>query len=502
MQKHDKEHHPHPRREPRCPGELTLEGLKKVFTDCADFQTREIYLHGDKKRTVSLCYIVGMTRGERLNDYVLRPLAQDPLLVDRPMEEVFSLLEHGAIYNLAVQRRDTLDSVVFDLINGFSALLFPNQIGVLTCFAATEEKRGVGEPTNEPAVKGARESFVETVRTNTSMVRRRLRAPELRIREHLVGRQSVSPVDVLWLEGIADPDTVERVNEKLAKIDIDGVEAAGNLEEYLTNPWNSPFPRLPYTQRPDRFCQGLLEGRVGILCDGLPMGWLAPGTVTEFFKTGQDRAYHWMVATALNLIRYFCVLVTLLVPALYIALVTFHPEAIPPKLATSIVAAKQDVPFSTVFEVLIMLLAFEILQEAGLRLPSPIGATVSILGGLVVGNAAVEAHIVSPAVLIAVAIAGIAGYTMPSQDLAAALRLWRFFLAILSSVAGVFGLAMGCAALIYHLAGLESFGVPYLAPFADGAWGGAGHPNMVRLPLKAMKWRDGALRSKNRRNQR
>ena len=241
---------------------------------------------------------------------------------------------------------------------------------------------------------------------------------------------------------------------------------------------------------------------MGLMADGLPFAWMLPGTIDQFFKTGQDRAFHWMAASALNVIRWFCAFVTILVPGLYIALVTFHPEAIPVKLALSIVAAKQEVPFSTVFEVLIMLLAFEVLQEAGLRLPSPIGATVSILGGLVVGNAAVEAHIVSPAVLIAVAIAGVAGYAMPSQDFASALRLWRFLLAILASAAGLFGLAAGCAALIYHLAGLETFGVPYLAPFTSGAGEPRGHPSLLRPPLPRMKWRDGARHTLNRRNQR
>ena len=497
-----KKGHPHPRRQPRFPQPLSLEGVREIFRDCVDFQTRDIFLHGDKKRPVTLCYISGMTRNERFNDYVLRPLAQDPLLASCPMGEVMGLLEHGVLYNITAQRRGDTDTVVGELINGSCALFFPGESQALTLFVGTEEKRSVGEPENEPAIKGARDSFVESVRTNTSLVRRRLRAPELKIAEHIVGRQSLTPVDVVWLEGIADPGMVGRVRQKLEDIDIDGVEAAGNLEEYLVDPWCSPFPRLPYTQRPDRFCQGLLDGRVGILADGLPMGWLAPGTMEEFFKTGQDRSYHYLVASMLSLVRYFCMGVTLLVPGLYIALVTFHPEAIPARLAASIVAAKQEVPFSTVFEVLIMLLSFEVLQEAGLRLPAPIGATVSILGGLVVGNAAVEAHIVSPAVLIAVAIAGIAGYTMPSQDLAGALRLWRFGLAVLASVAGTFGLALGCAGLVFHLAGLESFGVPYLAPYTKGARFPGGRPDLVRPPLPAMKWRMGAVHTKNRRNQR
>ena len=392
--------------------------------------------------------------------------------------------------------------MVNDLILGSCALFFPGRGDALTLPVVTEEKRSVGEPENEPALKGVRESFVESVRTNTAMVRRHLKAPELKIREHIVGRRSRTQVDVLYLDGIADPDTVERVRRRLNGMDIDGVEAAGNIEEYLTDHLNTPFPTMPYTQRPDRFCQALLEGRVGLMADGLPFAWMLPGTIDQFFKTGQDRAFHWMAASALNVIRWLCAFVTILVPGLYIALVTFHPEAIPVKLALSIVAAKQEVPFSTVFEVLIMLLAFEVLQEAGLRLPSPIGATVSILGGWwwatrrwrpTSSPRRCSSPWPSP---------GWPGYAMPSQDFAAALRLWRFLLAILASAAGLFGLAAGCAALIYHLAGLETFGVPYLAPFTNGAGEVRGHPSLLRPPLPRMKWRDGARHTLNRRNQR
>ena len=492
---------PHPRKEPRYDKPLSLEHLEEVFSGCVDYMERRVYLNGDRERTTTVCYLLGMTRNERVSDYILRPLAQDPALSRVPEGELFSRLQYGALYNMAALRRDKLDDVVNDLILGSCALFFPGRQDVLTFPVPTEEKRGVGEPDNEPALKGSRESFVESIRTNTAMVRRHLKAPDLKIKEHIVGRQSRTMVDVLYLDGIADPETVERVEKRLEELDIDGVEAAGNLEEYLTGNLATPFPTMAFTQRPDRLCQALLEGRVGLMADGLPLAWMAPGTIDQFFKTSQDRAYHWLVASALSLIRYFCAALTLLLPGLYIALVTFHPEAIPAKLALSIVAAKQEVPFSTVFEVLIMLLAFEVIQEAGLRLPGPIGSTVSILGGLVVGNAAVEAHIVSPAVLIAVAIAGVAGYTQPSQDFGNALRLWRFLLAILASLGGLFALTLGCAALIYHLAGLETFGVPYLAPFTTGSQNLRGHPSLIRLPLPLLKWRDGAVHTKNRRNQ-
>jgi len=483
---------PHPRKEPRLTQSLTVEGLRDVFRDCVDFKTREVCVGDDPARRLTLCYLEGVVRNERVSDYILRPIAQSEALAQAGEDKLFALMRDGALYNLTAVERTTTDQVASDLIGGFCVIFFSGRREVLSFFVGTEEKRSVGEPDNEPSVKGARDSFVETVRTNTAMVRRRLRAPELRISEHVVGRQTLTPVDVLWLEGIADPDTVASVQRRIDHMDIDGIQTAGNLEEYIVDRLDTPFPLVSSTQRPDWFCGGLLEGRVGVLCEGLPMGWLLPGTFGQFFQTNQDKTSNWMMATALRSLRWLCMFITLLLPGLYVAVVTFQPEMIPVKLALSIASAKQEVPFSTVFEVLIMLISFEVLQEAGLRLPGPIGQTVSILGGLVVGSAAVEARIVSPAVLIAVAMAGIAGYTMPNQDFGGALRLWRFGLTILASISGLFGLVLGCGVLIHHLAGLESFGQPYLA----GAVG------TLRRPLPLEKWRERVHWPLNRRNQR
>lgn len=483
---------PHPRKEPRLTQPLTVEGLSDVFRGCADFRKRELCVGGDPGRRLTLCYLEGVVRNERVSDYILRPIAQSEALARAGEDKLFALMRDGALYNLTAAERTTTDEAAADLVGGFCVIFFPGRREVLSFFVGTEEKRSVGEPENEPSVKGARDSFVETVRTNTAMVRRRLRAPELRISEHIVGRQTLTPVDVLWLDGIADPRVVERVQERIGRMDIDGIQTTGNLEEYIVDRLDTPFPLISSTQRPDRFCGGLLQGLVGVLCEGQPVGWLLPGCFGQFFQTNQDRTSNWMMATALRGLRWFCMLVTLLLPALYVAVVTFQPEIIPVKLALSIAAAKREVPFSTVFEVLIMLVAFEVLQEAGLRLPGPIGQTVSILGGLVVGSAAVEARIVSPAVLIAVAMAGIAGYTMPDQDFGSALRLWRFGLTVLGSVAGLFGLVMGCVVLVRHLAGLESFGRPYLS-VPEG---------VVRGPLPLEKWRARVRLPRNRRNQR
>ncbi len=483
---------PHPRKEPRLTQPLTVEGLSDVFRGCVDFKKRDICVGDDPARRLTLCYLEGVVRNERVSDYILRPIAQNETLARVGEDKMFALMRDGALYNLTATERTTTDQAATDLVAGFCVIFFPGRHEVLSFFVGTEEKRAVGQPENEPSVKGARDSFVETVRTNTAMVRRRLRAPELRIAEHIVGRQTLTPVDVLWLDGIADPDTVEKVQQRIANMDIDGIQTTGNLEEYIIDRLDTPFPLVASTQRPDWFCGGLLEGRVGVLCEGQPMGWLLPGTFGQFFQTNQDKTSNWLLATALRGLRWLCMFVTLLLPALYVAVVTFQPEMIPVKLALSIASAKREVPFSTVFEVLIMLVSFEVLQEAGLRLPGPIGQTVSILGGLVVGSAAVEARIVSPAVLIAVAMAGIAGYTMPNQDFAGALRLWRFGLTVLASVCGLFGLVLGSAALIYHLAGLESFGQPYLSP----------SDRVARGPLPREKWRERVRLPLNRRNQR
>ena len=494
---------PHPRREPRYDGPLTPQRLEEIFQDCVDFTRRPVALEGESACTLTLCYLGGMVRMERVSDYVLRPLAQDQGLRQcRTAAEAMKRMESGALYNLGVARRTQLDRGVFDLVEGWCLLFFPGESEALSFFVGTEEKRSISAPANETVLKGARDSFVESVRTNTSIVRRHLKAPELRIREERVGRQSATLVDVLYLEGLTNPQLAEELLEQLRDIDIDGVFATGNIEEYIVPAAHTPFPLVQYTERSDRFCAGLTQGRVGLLIDGIPLGYLTPAVLGNFLQTPQDKSSGWLLATTLTLLRYLCMLLTLFLPALYVAMVTFHQEMIPTRLALSIIAAKQDVPFRSAFEVIVLLLAFEILQEAGLRLPQSIGQTVSIIGGLVVGSAAVEAKIISPAVLIVVAIAGIAGYTMPSQELAGALRLWRFLLAVLASAAGLFGAVMGAAALVVHLAGLESFGVPYLTPFAVSAGAQAREHVFLRRPLPQIKQRPAALRPRNRRKQR
>lgn len=472
---------------------LNWETFSATFQGCADFAKKELTPKGWKE-PIKIAWLDGMIRGERLNDYVLRPLAAWPLpQEERPTQAIVE----GGVWNQNAQIQTTLDDTVEAVVNGSCAIFLPD--GVITCWVATEEKRAVTQPENESQNKGAKDGFVESIRTNTSLLRRRMRTPELRIQRFLIGRRTRTPVELLWIEGIASEHLIRRIQTRLEEIDEDALLTTGELEEYLTDPTATAFPRVLFTERPDRVCKGLLDGRAAILVDGIPLGCVLPGDVSQFMKAPQDKSYHWLVSSGLLLLRYLCLMLTLLLPGFYISVAEHHFELIPTKLAMSIIASKQDVPFSTAFEVIGLLIAFEILQEAGLRLPKTIGQTVSIIGGLVVGQAAVDAKIVSPVVVIVVAVAGIAGFTMPNQDFSNALRVWRLGLAALAALMGIFGLMAGTAFLIAHLASLEDFGVPYLVPFAPQERNQMESQPILRKPVPEVKLRPGELHPENRR---
>ena len=258
---------------------------------------------------------------------------------------------------------------------------------------------------------------------------------------------------------------------------------------------STAFPLLQYTERTDRFAQALLDGRVGLLVDGLPLGYLAPVDLSYLMTSAEDRGTDFLSASCVRVLRYLALLAGLLLPALYVAMAAFHPEMLPTQLLQSVIESKRSVPFPTIFEVLGLLVAFELLQEASVSLPQSIGQSLSIIGGLVVGTAAVE---VSPAALIVVAAAGICGFAIPGRGLAAALRLWRFVLAVLASLAGLYGLTLGALALLVHLSELDSLGQPYLAPFSNVS----GWRSLLRTRLARQKFRDAALHPQDLRNQR
>ena len=478
---------------------LCPENLARVFADCEDFTLRRIRLGGASgSLKPALCCLDGLVSGEAVSGDVLRPLTEEKRFggITDPAEAADRLCE-GLAYFYAAQKRGSLAEVTEDLLFGCCAVVFD---GVAVTFETKQpQSRGVEKAETEKSVKGAKDAFTEVYRQNTALLRQRIRTSDLKLSEASLGRRTRTRAAVVYIRGLTNADVVEELKRRLSEIDIDGALTAGSLEEYLL-PRHSVFPQLTVTEKPDRFALELLEGRAGLLVDGLPFGFLMQGTLAQQMKVTEDRAGHPLTASALTLLRWAALFLSVLLPALYVVVTVYHQEMLPDKLLLSVIRSKQDVPFSTAAETLGMLLAFELLQEAGLRLPQSVGETVSIIGALIVGQSAVEAKVISPIVVIVVAVAGITGYTTPNQDLAAAVRLCRFALVLLGLCLGIFGLVFGLILLTYCLCTLESFGTAYLAPFCDGSAGELLRA-LLRFPLNKLKERPAALHPEDVRNQ-
>ena len=479
---------------------ISLSALREQFSGCGDFTVRKV-LFGLGQLPLSVCWLDGLVSGTAVSLEILRPLTEllRAAKITEP-ERCLQQIEAGAVYRYGVQKRDTLADAVEDLCRGHCLIVFESLGCALSFEIKTQQRRSVEEPTLEKSLKGGKDAFVETLRVNTALVRHRIADPGLKIAESTVGRRSRTQVAILYMEGIAAPDTVRELARRLDALDIDALLSTGILEESIVDVPGSPFPQLLHTERPDRFAMHLMDGRIGLLIDGLPVGLLLPVTLSEFMKVTGDSSMHFLVATGLTLLRWLALLIGGFLPAVYVAVAMYHQEMIPTRLLLSIIEAEQDVPFTTAMEVLSMLAAFSLLQEAGLRMPNPIGDTVSIIGALIVGQAAVEAKVVSPIAIIVVAVSGIACYTMPSQDLGFAVRLTRLALVLGAIFAGLYGVGLVSCLLLLHLADLDSFGVDYTAPLSSGRPGGLARL-LIRLPKPLDKWRDPLLRTANRRRQ-
>ena len=340
---------------------------------------------------------------------------------------------------------------------------------------------GVSQAETEKVLRGSKEGFSDSVKSNTALVRKRLRDTRLKVEEYYVGVRSHTLVQVLYMDDLVHEELLTEVKERLEKFEIDGILDSGMLEQLTEDTWYSPFPQYQTTERPDRTVQEILNGKVAVLCDNSPEALILPGNFNSFMESSEDWYHRFEMASFLLSLRYLAVLMTTILPGLYLAVIRFHTQVLPTNLILSFAEAREGVPFSSVVELIFLELSFELIREAGVRIPGSLGNAIGIVGGLVIGQAAVEANLVSPIVVMIVALTELGSLVVPSEEFASAFRLLKYGFLILGGYLGIYGMVLGAYVTVGHLAGLLSFGVPYLGVSnGDGVW---------RLPFRMRKMR-------------
>ena len=351
--------------------------------------------------------------------------------------------------------------------------------------------RGVQNADQEVAIVGPKDSFTESLRMNTALIRRRIRDTRLKVIQKQIGTRSKTDYALMYIEDLVQKDILNKIQKQMDKICVDGIFDNGMLQQYLEKDSKTPFPLYQLTQRPDKVASSIMEGRIAVVLDNSPMVLLLPVTFNVFFQASDDYYNRWEITTFVRILRYVAAIISIGLPGFYVAIAGFHPEVLPTPFLLALISAREGVPFPVIVEVLLMELSFELLREAGIRLPGQLGGTMGVVGGLIVGQAAVDAHLVSTIVVIVVALTAIATFSIPNELFTSAFRLMKFFLIILCAFWGLYGFFLGFLAIFIHLFYLENYGVPYAHPMVEerGRLSTAFQDFMVRYPLKWMKYR-------------
>ena len=486
--------------------EINSSYFKHQFEKSGDVLVRPIKIRNESKLNIYIFCVDGLTNSGLLDETILRPISLDINIRQCKNEsEVLSYLLEGGAYHAFASETEDVELVLKAVMSGMAALIFDQAKKAIIFDVRGFDKRSLQEPQEEGVMKGAKDCFIEVMRSNTALVRRRIRSEYLVMEQIVIGKLSKTDLTIVYQSNVTDMQLVDKLKKSLNSIEIDNIAAPAFVEEFIIDNRRSIFPQAMYTQRPDRFASNISDGRIGLIIDGIPFAYILPCQLSILMQSPEDYAVNYLVSSSLRILRYMAMILTLFLPAFYICVTTFQNQMLPVDLALSIQNAKVNVPFPSFIEVLGLLIAFEILIESGLRLPKTIGQAMSIVGGLVVGQAAVAANIISPAVVIIVALTGIAGFTLSNQDLSNAVRAIRFGLALLASVAGFFGLIVGVIWLLIHLCSMENYGVAYLSPFVDCDYGNNSMLKykdvLFRFPVRNYKFRPDKIADQNPRKQ-
>ena len=468
--------------------EDNITRLKNSMNNTFDIKSREFQIGGTKYQ-VAILYIADLVNEEMIMSHLLKPLIlQSTAVIDSDTEVNFQSVKDSMLSIGSVQEAETFDEIVLAVMSGDTFLCIQGYAKGLIVNTRELNGKPFAVPTVEPSVKGPQEAFVETLKINLGLIRKRIRDPNLMLEEYKIGRRSKSESVLVYIKGIADPDIVEDLRKRLSSVDLDMGQSAFQIGTLVTDRPDSIFPQVQITERPDKLVVSLSEGRVAVLTDGSPNAILVPVTLPILMQSPDDYCESWLVSSLIRISRYVGLFLSSLFPAIYIAITSYNPGMLPTRLVLSIASTRTGVPFSAFIEALLMEAVLELLQEASIRLPKAVGQTVSIVGGLVIGQSAVQAGIVSPIMVIVISVTAVTSFAIPDYSLGLASRILRVPFMILATTLGSFGIAIGMLLLLTYLSSLKNFGIRYLSPitpyrFQD--W----KDTVIRAPFKDLKKR-------------
>ncbi len=462
-----------------------FELIHEIFDNSTDLVVRRFTI-GSRFIEAMVVNLSGMSELKLINDNIIGSLMREIKKAASPEQITMEYLKDSAINLNAVYETSSMDEAVTAILNGNAAFFLDGSSKALIMNTKTWAHRGVQQPETEPVVRGSREGFTETLSINISQIRRKIKDPELSFESIQLGRRTRTEVCVVFIRDIANPKIVAEVWRRLKKIDIDSVLESGYLEEFIQDAPFSVFPTVGNTETPDKFAAKILEGRVGILVDGTPFALTVPFLFIESFQVAEDYYSRSFFTSLIRLIRFLALHLTIVLPALYVAVITFHPNIVPEALLLTIARTREGIPFPAFIEALVMGIFYEMFREGSVRMPRIVGQAVSIVGALILGEAAVNAGIISPIMVIITGLTAVTGFLLPPQT--DSITLLRIPLLVIASFFGLFGIIWSYIIVVIHLASLRSFGAPYFSPimpltFADLK------DSFVRVPWWMMKTR-------------
>ncbi len=447
-----------------------MDRLTILLSSCSD-AVMKLFSFGNPAVKASILYFDGLTDKKQIEENLLKPLLlelnmQNNSALQFENLDVLSHVQDHILSLAELKKLESLQEVCHHITSGDTVLLIDGYSHGLVAGTRSWPGRPIQAPDNEVTVFGPKEGFNETLRFNTAILRRRIKSTQFKIESMVLGRISKTDVVICYIENIAPPGLVEEVKRRLSKIDIDAVFDTGYLAELIADHKWTIFSQYQHTEKPDRVCGHLLEGKVCILADGTPMALVVPISFPEYMISAEDYYTHFIPASLFRMLRFVAFLMALFLPSLYVAIITYHHEMIPTPLLLTIAATRQGVPFPAFLEAFLLDATFELLREAGLRLPRAVGPAVSIVGALIIGDAAVRAGLVSTPMVVVIAFTGIASFVTPSYNAGIIIRIARFGFLFASGMLGFLGIIIAMILLLLRMASLSSFGLPYLAPLA------------------------------------